>query len=65
MATLSREAMAQVHGGDFTLYDCKAGNVGKYCAVSFQNLSVTIGVCTYSSTTTVLGFEYTYYCKPI
>ncbi len=65
MTTLSREAMAKVHGGDFTVYDCKAGNAGKYCAISIQDWIVHLGVCTYSSTTTVTGFVNTYYCAPI
>ncbi len=65
MATLSREAMANVNGGDFTVYDCKEGNAGKYCAVSFQGLSIQLGICKYSSTTTPTGFVYSYYCTPI
>ncbi len=65
MTTLSREAMANVHGGDFTIYDCKAGNEGKYCAISSQNWIIHIGVCKYSSTIEAPGFIYSYYCQPI
>ncbi len=65
MATLSREAMANVNGGDFTIYDCKAGNYGKYCAISNQDWIIHVGICTYTSTSLVTGFVYNYYCDSI
>ena len=50
MASLSREEMARLTGGDFTVYDCKEGNDGKYCAISFSGDTVTLGICKVSYT---------------
>lgn len=63
MSILSREDMAQINGGDFTVYDCKSENVGKYCVVSFSGNTVTLGTCKYDVTTTASGFVYSYYCS--
>ncbi|MCM1372047.1 MAG: hypothetical protein NC113_05075 [Bacteroides sp.] len=62
MAALSREEMAQINGGDFTVYDCNENNGGKTCAYAFEGNSVILGSCYVSSTTTEDGFVYTYEC---
>ena len=62
MASLSREELARLTGGDFTVYDCKEGNDGKYCAISFSGDTVTLGICKVYCTTTVDGFKYDYRC---
>lgn len=63
MATLSREDMLKVCGGDFTVHDCKEGYEGKTCAVSFSGPTVTLGTCKYYTTTEADGFKYTFYCE--
>lgn len=64
MSSLSREEMAQINGGDFTVYDCNMDNVGKTCARYFSDqTTVTLGTCYVESTTTSSGFDYSYVCK--
>lgn len=64
LSVLSREDMARISGGDFTVYDCRADTIGKYCALSFIDDWMRIGVCTYAVETTGGGFVYSYYCAP-